>query len=224
MVKNKPKNKVTTNKTKQDTNNKTTKENKIKTSDNPLTDIFFKIKNYFNEQEKKIVSDQKKQFTWFILGFIIFYLVLSGLAYPFADGLKESTGRSSESLLNIQGIETRSNGSVEMETENAYSFDIVQSGQTIFISWLCSGVLEIIILVSAILASFGVSLNKKFIGIIIAAIIGYVFNIFRIWVTLNIILTQNAQVFEIAHDTLFRIVLFAYIMVVYVLWFNWAKK
>jgi len=182
------------------------------------------IKKYFKEQEKKIISNPKKQFTWFVLGFLIFYLILSGIAYPFADTLKESTGRNSELLLNIQGIETQSNGSVELEFENAYSFEIVQSGQTIFISWLCSGVLEIIILVSAIIASFGISWKKKIIGIIIATIIGYVFNIFRIWVTLNIILTQNAQVFEIAHDTLFRIVLFVYIIVVYVLWFNWAKK
>jgi len=221
MVKKKPKNKTTKNETKQKTLDK---KNKINKSNNPLNDIFTKTKNYFREQEKKIVKDQKKQFTWFVLGFLIFYLILSGLAYPFADPLKEGTGRSSEGLLNIQGIETRSNGSVELELENAYSFDIVQSGQTIFISWLCSGVLEIIILISAILASFGVSWKKKFIGIIIATIIGYVFNIIRIWVTLNIILTQNAQFFEIAHDTLFRIVLFVYIIVVYVLWFNWSTN
>jgi len=183
-----------------------------------------KVKNYFSNQEKKIVKDQKKQFTWFVLGFVIFYLVLSGLAYPFADTLKESTGRSSEGLLNIQGIETRSNGNVELQNyERAYSFDIVPSGQTIFISWLCSGVLEIIILVSAILASFGVSWKKKLIGAVAAIIIGYVFNLIRIWATLNIILTQNAQVFEIAHDTLFRLVLFVYIIVVYVLWFMWAN-
>jgi len=183
-----------------------------------------KIKNYFKDQEKKIVSNQKKQFTWFVLGFIISYLILSGLAYPFADSLKESTGRNSESLLNIQGIETKSNGNVQLDNfENAYSFDIVPSGQTIFISWLCSGVLEIIILVSAILASFGISWKKKIIGVFAAIIIGYVFNLIRIWATLNIILTQNAQVFEIAHDTLFRIVLFAYIIVVYVLWFMWAN-
>jgi len=231
MVKKKPKSRIIKSKTKQGTNNKnkteknkSDKKNKINKTDNPLADTFEKIKKYFNEQEEKIVKDQKKQFTWFVLGFLIFYLVLSGIALPFADTLKESTGRSSETLLNIQGIATKSNGSVELETENAYSFEVVQSGQTIFISWLCSGVLEIIILVSAILASFGVSWKKKFIGIIIAAIIGYVFNLLRILVTLNIILTQNAQVFEVAHDVLFRVVLFVYIIIVYVLWFNWAKK
>ncbi len=187
-------------------------------------EIIDKVKKYFKDQEEKIVNDQKKQFTWFVLGFVIFYLVLSGLAFPFADTLKESTGRSSEGLLSIQGIETKSNGNVQLDNfENAYSFDVVPTGQTIFISWLCSGVMEIIILVSAILASFGISWKKKIIGVAAAIIIGYVFNLIRIFATLNIILTQNAQVFEIAHDTLFRAVLFVYIIVVYVLWFLWAN-
>jgi exosortase/archaeosortase family protein len=187
-------------------------------------EVINKVKNYFKDQEEKIVKDQKKQFTWFVLGFIIFYLVLSGLAFPFADTLKESTGRNSQGLLSIQGIKTQSNGSVQLENfESAYSFDVIPTGQTIFISWLCSGVLEIIILVSAILASFGIAWKKKIIGAIAAIIIGYVFNLIRIWATLNIILTQNAQVFEIAHDTLFRAVLFVYIIVVYVLWFIWAN-
>ncbi|MBT4870373.1 MAG: exosortase/archaeosortase family protein [Candidatus Diapherotrites archaeon] len=184
-----------------------------------------KIKNYFVEQEKKIVKDQKKQFVWFVLGFLIFYLILSGITIPFSTSIQESTGRSAQGLLSAQGIETVSNGNVELENfETAYSFEINQTSQTIFISWLCSGALEIIILVSAILASFGIGWRKKVIGAIVAVILGYVFNLLRIFVTLNIIMSQNEAVFEIAHDTLFRLVLFVYIIVVYVLWFIWARK
>jgi len=190
-----------------------------------VMDLFEKGKDYFQKQEKKIVSDQKKQFVWFVLGFLIFYLVLSGIVFPFSDGLKEGTGRSAQALLGIQGVETRSNGNVQMENfESAYNFEIVPTGQNIFISWLCAGALEIIILVSAILASFGISWRKKVIGVIAAVIIGYVFNLLRIWATLNIIMTQPAGVFEISHDVLFRLVLFVYIIVVYVIWFYWANR
>ena len=207
---------------------KTTKK-KIKKvvtkNESPLTITITKIKKYFKTQEKKIVKDQRKQFIWFVLGFLVFYLVLSSLVYPFSDSLKEGTGRSAQALLGIQGVETISNGNIELENyETAYSFEIIPTGQTIFISWLCSGVLEIIILVGAILASFGISWKKKAIGAIAAIIIGYLFNLLRIWITLNIIMGQNAQVFEIAHDALFRAVLFVYIVVVYVLWFIWANK
>ncbi len=208
---------------------KQNKKEKLVFASNNKKELIYKaggtIKTYFQKQEKKIVSDQKKQFTWFVLGFLIFYLILSGIAYPFADTLKEGTGRSAEFFLGMQGIETQSIGNIELENyENAYSFEIIPTGQTVFISWLCSGALEIIILISAILASFGISWRKKILGAIVAIIAGYVFNVFRIWITLNIIMVQNTEVFEIAHDLLFRIVLFVYIIVVYVLWFMWAKK
>jgi exosortase/archaeosortase family protein len=69
------------------------------------------------------------------------------------------------------------------------------------------------------LASFGIAWKKKFIGIIFAVIVGYVFNLLRVWTTINIILTQNVQTIEFAHDFLFRAVLFVYIIVFYVVWF-----
>jgi hypothetical protein len=42
--------------------------------------------------------------------------------------------------------------------------------------------------------------------------------------TINIALTQNTQIIEFAHDILFKIVLFIYITVFYVIWFYWASK
>jgi len=173
--------------------------------------------NYLRTQEEKIKESQVKQFSFFILGFLIFYLLISwalslapDIAYESAAGIPLQT------LLGAQGISTTSG------VTEAGDFFFEAGGKTIIISWLCSGVMEIVVLVSAMLASFGVAWKKKGIGIVIAAVSGYLFNLLRIWVTTNIILTQNLQTIELAHDILFRVVLFLYIMVVYVAWFYWA--
>jgi exosortase/archaeosortase family protein len=173
--------------------------------------------DYLKEKEKEIKKDQKKQFTFFVLGFVLFYLILSGIVYLIPEIFFDTlTGVGANGLLQLQGLEV-----TEFIGEN---YQMLVQGKTIIISWLCSGVLEIIILVSAMLASFGVSWKKKFSGILFAIIVGYVFNLLRVWTTINLILTQNIQTIEFAHDFLFRAVLFVYIMVFYVAWFYLSTK
>ncbi len=182
------------------------------------------IVDFYKNQQEKIKSNKRKQFTFFLLGFVIFYLFFTAITFPFQNEAKIFTGNISQGFLLLQGIETTFVGMVDFELENAYAFTINHTNQLIVISWLCSGVLEIIILISAILASFGISFKKKLIGIIVAIISGLIFNFIRIFITLQIIMMQNAQVFEIAHDLLFRLTLLLYIIIIYVLWFNWANK
>jgi len=191
-----------------------------------------KIKHYFKEQEQKIVSDKKKQFAFFILGFVLFYMVLStAILFVPPETYKTITGGTVQALLSFQGVKTVGGGLTEcteanwlgMETKsNCYSFGV--EGKTIIISWLCTGILEIIILVSAILSSFGINWRKKIFGAFAAIIAGIIFNLLRIWVTVNIVLTQNIQVVELAHDFLFKIVLFIYITGFYIAWFYWAMR
>lgn len=176
-----------------------------------------KIKKYLITQGEHIKKDQKRQFIFFILGFLLAYIALTALVYSVPEGTFESlTGESVNSLLRAQGLSTT--------THAGEVFEILVENKLIIISWLCAGVLEIIILVSAILASFGVSWKKKAVGIIWAIFIGYFFNLLRIIVTINIIFTQNALVFELAHDLLFRLVLFVYIVAFYVIWFYWSTN
>ncbi len=182
-----------------------------------------KILSYWEEQQEKIKSNKRKQFTFFVLGFVICYLLLSTILYGFSNPLKIFTGAVSQGLLLLQGVETSFVGLVDFEMETAYSFIINQTNQLIVISWLCTGVLEIIILVSAMIASFGIKFEKKLVGIGVAIFSGIIFNFIRIWITLNIIMLQNAEVFELAHDLLFRLTLLLYIIIVYVIWFNWAE-
>ena len=178
-----------------------------------------KADKYFAQQSKKIRTSQTKQLTFFVLGFVLFYLIITGIIGLFPTIIfKTIVGIPSEILLNLQGI----------ATTNSFGEDFVihvtSSGTRIIISDLCAGTMEIIILISAILASFGVKLDKKLKGLVAGIITGYVFNILRIWVTTNVILTQNVEIAEFTHDTLFRIVLFVYITGFYILWFYWAEN
>ncbi|MFA6269483.1 MAG: exosortase/archaeosortase family protein [archaeon] len=208
------------------------KKKKVVVSKKNDKSIIASAKNYFSKQEEKIVEDKRKQFAFFILGFILFYLVVSALAMIVPSELyKGVVGNTVQGVLAIEGVTTQSNGFVTCTesnwigleiTSNCYSFDV--NGKTILISWLCTGVLEIIVLIAAMLASFGVNWEKKIKGIGLAIVAGIIFNILRIAITVNIVLTQNLQTIELAHDLLFRLVLFIYIVGVYVMWFNWAMK
>jgi exosortase/archaeosortase family protein len=190
------------------------------------------IFSYFKEQRKKIRSDKKKQFVFFVLGFVLSYLVLTVAVSIIPDiYYKEAVGGAVRGVLGAQGLNTASIGSVECmefswlsDTAKGTCYSFTVSGKNIVISWLCTGILEIIILVSAILASFGVNRREKAAGIIIAVILGIVFNILRIWVTVNLLFSQDVGTVEIAHDALFRIILFIYIAVVYIIWFYWAAN
>ena len=186
-------------------------------------DFFF---DYFKKKEKEIKKSQMKQFTWFVVGFVLFYLITTGIVLPFQDPLKAMTAGNAQAMLSVQGIENETIGFTEAIGENAFSFTIINENvrQQVNIIWLCTGILEIIILISAMLASFGVSWKKKVCGAIGAIIVGYVFNLLRVWTTLNIIMTQKIEVIEFSHDLLFRLILFLYIMVFYVAWFYWAAK
>lgn len=173
--------------------------------------------DYFARQEEKIKKSQKKQFSFFVLGFLIFYLLISWVvSLAPATMYEAATGTMLRGLLGAQGIPSA-----------GYIMDnylIAVQGKEIIISWLCSGVMEIIVLISAILASFGVSWKKKAIGVAIAVPTGYLFNVLRVWITTNIILTQPIQVIELTHDVLFRVFLFIYIMIFYVVWFYLSAR
>lgn len=206
--------------------------NSKKYSKESKQNIFESIKNKIFSVEEKIVEDKKKQFIYFTLGFILFYLLINTLfgLVPL-ETYKLAIGKTVEPILALGGVNITQNGFVEcsesnwvgMEVKgNCYSFNA--NDKTILISWLCTGVLEIIVLISAILASFGIGWGKRAKGIIIAVVVGVIFNILRITITVGIVLSQNINMIELAHDLLFRAILFVYIVGVYVLWFNWAMK
>lgn len=96
--------------------------------------------------------------------------------------------------------------------------------KAIAISYLCTGLLEIAVIVAAIGASFGVNIYKRIIGMALAVIATMLFNFFRIVSTILIIFSFELQIAELAHEFLFRIFLFVVIVGIYAVWFKWAIK
>jgi exosortase/archaeosortase family protein len=181
--------------------------------------LFDKIKDYYSKIEEQVKSNPKKQFIYFVLGFVLFYLILSEIVYAFPKGFFENfVGVQVNFLLNLIGIKT------QIIVGESFDIHLIESGKLVIVSWLCTGILEMIILISTMIVTFGVRAKEKIIGIILALILGHFFNLLRILITIQIIITQNAQTFEFAHDLLFRATLFLYIVIIYALWFSWSIK
>ena len=103
------------------------------------------------------------------------------------------------------------------------AFIELASGTSIEISELCTGLMETLIIVGAIIASIGITWKKRILGAVAAGIIAVIFNHIRIVLTTLIILgTDDIELVEFTHNILFRIVLFAVIAGLYIAWFYWA--
>ena len=92
------------------------------------------------------------------------------------------------------------------------------------ISYLCTGLLEIIVVWSAIIASFGIEIKKRAIGVVAGTITLVIFNIIRIVGSILIIGFFGLGVGEFSHDILFRIFLLIAVAGFYYVWFMWATK
>ncbi len=91
-------------------------------------------------------------------------------------------------------------------------------------SYLCTGILELTIVWSAVLASFGIDLRKRLIGVAAAAIVLVAFNFARIISSILIIAWLGLDAGNFSHDILFRVFLFVVIAGFYYVWFGWATK
>ncbi|AJF60225.1 MAG: exosortase/archaeosortase family protein [Candidatus Diapherotrites archaeon] len=96
--------------------------------------------------------------------------------------------------------------------------------QGIAITYLCTGLLELVLLVSAVASSFGIEWKKRIIGVIAGAIALVAFNVFRIVSSILIILWFGLEAGGFSHDLLFRVFLFATVAGYYFVWFNWATR
>ncbi|MEM4662944.1 MAG: archaeosortase/exosortase family protein [Candidatus Diapherotrites archaeon] len=102
---------------------------------------------------------------------------------------------------------------------------IVNAKYMIEISYLCTGLLETAVIISAILASFGIDLKKRGLGVIIGIIFVNSLNIFRILVTIFAITnTQDSVYLEFIHNVLFKVTLFVGIALYYAIWFGLATN
>ncbi len=98
----------------------------------------------------------------------------------------------------------------------------LENGTQIAISYLCTGLLELIVLASAILASHGISWKKRWMGVLAGILVSQVFNFARIFITIQFVLGGDLGTIDLVHGLLFRITLFGVIAGLYALWFAWA--
>lgn len=96
--------------------------------------------------------------------------------------------------------------------------------QPIGISYLCTGILETVIIVSAVVSSFGIGTKKRLLGVVTALLAVVSFNVARIVASILIIIFFGLDVAGFSHDVLFRVFLFASIAGFYYYWFLWAVK
>lgn len=101
---------------------------------------------------------------------------------------------------------------------------IVFENFSVQISYLCTGLMEFILLISAIIATEKIQKEKKILGIIGAGIATFSFNITRIAITISLIENVSLETIELAHDLLFRISLFILIAGYYFAWYYFSVK
>jgi len=101
---------------------------------------------------------------------------------------------------------------------------ILFENYSIQISYLCTGLLEFILLTSALIATQGITKEKKISGIVGAGIATFLFNVSRIVITISLIENSSIETIELAHDLLFRISLFVLIAGYYFVWYYFSVK
>ncbi|MFH1240226.1 MAG: exosortase/archaeosortase family protein [Candidatus Diapherotrites archaeon] len=168
----------------------------------------------------KFRKDEKEKGTKFLLVFVIIYsLLYFGFNFIVPLEMFEFFVASIVmSLLGIMGVK----GSIVLQEPVLI---LLESSLEIQISYLCTGLMEIFIVIGAVLASLGIEMRKRLIGIVAGVVFAFVFNIFRIVVTILFAVSNPAPgVLEFTHDILFRVTLFVVIAGFYIVWFLWATN
>ncbi len=84
---------------------------------------------------------------------------------------------------------------------------------------LCTGILELVVLVSAIAATPFISWRKKLYGAVAAFVGVNIFNLARIVVSINILINSSVETAVFTHDVLFRVSLIVVIAGFYGAWY-----
>ena len=156
----------------------------------------------------------------FLLFFVFLYLLFSSLFFVFVplQKMEEFIAGATLSFLLLTGFQ----GKLVLQEPVLIQ---LENGVGIVISELCTGLMEMFIVASAILASIGIDWRKRIIGAIASVILLQAFNFVRIFATLLVILGNHSlQTIEFTHNILFRIFLFVVIAGSYIAWFYFSVK
>ncbi len=181
-------------------------------------------KEPFSKQLKKDLKSKSehKKALFFLFLFICFFVVFYLLCTIFYSHINYFFGYFSSFLLKaIFGV------------SNTFVFDsyitisqiyIPLLSQPIEIGFLCCGIIEFCLLSSAILASKGISIKKRVAGFLLSIPLIILFNLFRITITIIIVLHSSQGFAEFIHGFLFRVFLVILVVGFYYLWFKHSSK
>jgi len=161
----------------------------------------------------------------FLLSFLLFFLIIFLLLslIPLQTYINYFYGVTSNFILNvIFGI--ASSFSFDWATTGGSVILISSLDYPVYISFLCTGILELSVLLSAILATKTVSWKKRLYGVLIAMGVVGIFNIIRISFTTFLITRLNIGVADFFHSFLFRLFMVIIILGTYYLWLRIATK
>jgi len=156
-----------------------------------------------------------KFLVYFILVFAVLFLVFGFLVS--LKWIEEIVAIGANFFLGLFGL----NGAINSGAEPimiAFPNFFVQ------ISYLCTGLFEMTLLIAAIIATLGIKWKKKLVGAIGAVIGIYFFNLFRIITTIIAIDKLELNAAEAIHDVLFRLSLLVVVAGFYFVWYEWATK
>jgi exosortase/archaeosortase family protein len=180
------------------------------------------IKKFWKDLKKDVRSKEgltnAAKFVFvFLVSFLLFYFILIPLTAPVWVGLGEFNAFATHNVLSTMGVPSEVSGN--MLTVNVRGEDI-----DFVISQLCSGDIEIALLVSLLIASLDVLLVWRILGSLIG--IGFILlmNPLRIALTIWITTGTDLQIGDFYHNVMFRLFLFILLVFYYFLWYRVFKN
>ena len=162
------------------------------------------------------MKEIKKQLllgTKFLVKLFIYAVVIYLLTLFLKPQIEALTAIGSALVLNILGISSSWSGNL-----------VLFSGQSAKIVELCTGSLELSILLGAILATEDRSWRNRLWGMVFATIKLYVINILRVGVTLASAVWYGWEFADLIHTVLFKFFLLFAIVGIYAIWYLWLSN
>ncbi len=151
------------------------------------------------------------------LRFVVILALASGLIYGILHlampPVEWITALGSSAFLGLLGIPARTIGD-----------EIAFSGGKARIVELCTGSLELALLLGAILATEDRTWRQRILGIVFALVSLYIINIVRVGITLASAVWYGWNFAELIHTALFKLFLVFAILGLYAIWYLWLSN
>jgi len=176
------------------------------------TSALFPSKKSWNGKE-----EARKSMRFLFLAFLSLFILFIASSIVPLEWTELFVANSVLNALNAGGIEGKVIAGEPVQI-------ILEEGPDIEISYLCTGLLEIFVLASVIIASAGIPIRERIIGVVVGTAASVFVNFLRILGTVYFIYNSDLETADFIHNIFFRATLFITIFAFYALWFRWATS